>query len=227
MYNKVFNMKSLICFFIVLALGLGTFLAINPDLRAQVYEKFFKGNVLVGGKIHVVGVGVETMRVAYSTALLISMDSPGTTLACVGLTAGVGETGAVEGYTVVDDAADIVRFSVQLPDNWLDNGLVGNMEFEFDALEILAGCTINVLFYEYGNTTAIITDTIVIANAAARGWNNLVTLSTGIGADADLDAGDVLIVTLSPATNADDFWLYGVRMKYAVGLERVLTEANR
>jgi len=225
MLKKIFSKIGLVCM-LILFLAIGTFFI--SDIGAQVYEKFFRGNVLIGGKLHVVGCGRETMRISHVSGVLVGIGIPGNTLTCVGLTAGVGETGAVEGFTIVDDAADFLRIEVQLPDDWVDNGVATNMEFEFDILEIgAAQCDIDVRFFEYGNTTPILTDTIAITNGTARGWVNLVTNSTGIGADADLDAGDTLVIEITANTNADDFRIYGIRMKYAVGLEMAVTEANR
>jgi len=76
-----------------------------------------------------------------------------------------------------------------------------------------------VNIYEFNNTTAIVTDTISIADGATAGWVDLVTNATGIGADTDLDPGDTLVFVITSNAVGDDFRLYGVRMLYRMGLE--------
>ena len=208
---------------LILFLAIGTFF--TSDIGAQVWQ-LLRGNPLVQGKLGVQGYGQETMRISYGTAVTeIRIDAPGSPLVCVDLT-GTVEIGTTEGLVNVDVAADFLRFSVQLPDTWIDNGDAWDMEFEFDILGIGVGTeTIDVRFFEYGNTTAIITDTLT--GPAARAWTNLDTLSTGIGADADLGPGDVLLIEMTANTGTDDFRIWGVRMKFVPGLERVGNEADR
>jgi len=190
------------------------------------YPNLLEGNTLVKGKIHVTEpyggtiTGIETMRIGLGNAdTEMRIDAPGSPLVCVGL-AGVQETGAATGYVTVGDAADYLRFAVQLPEAWLDLGKVADLEFEFYISEQgSAECNIDVRIFEFNNTTPIIIDTIAIANGATAGWVNLVTLSTGIGADADIDPGDTLVFEITATTNDDDFNIYGVRIKYSMGLE--------
>ena len=57
MFKKIFN-KGFI-FILALFLVIGAFFILKSDLGAIAYEKFFKGNILIGGKVQVVGVGVR------------------------------------------------------------------------------------------------------------------------------------------------------------------------
>lgn len=222
MFKKLFSKIGLICI-LILFLGIGTLFI--SDIGAQVWQRL-PGNSLVQGKLGVPGYGQETMRISYGTVVTeIRIDAPGSPLVCVDI-AGTPEIGTTEGFVNVDVAADFLRFTVQLPDTWIDNGVATNMEFEFDILGIGGGDeTIDVRFFEYGNTTAIITDTITAP--VPRAWTNLNTLSTGIGAEADLGPGDVLLIEMTANGGTDDFRIWGVRMKFATGLERVGEEADR
>ena len=224
MFKKFFSKISLIFICIlILFFGIGTLFI--PDVGAQAWQ-LLPGNSLVQGKLGVPGYGQETMRISYGNAVTeMRIDAPGSPLVCVAI-AGTQEIGTTEGFINVDAAADFLRFTVQLPDTWIDNGVATNMEFEFDILGTGVGTeTIDVRFFEYGNTTAIITDTIT--GPAARAWTNLDTLSTGIGADADLGPGDVLLIEMTAVAGTDDFRIWGVRMKFATGLERVGEEVDR
>jgi hypothetical protein len=173
-----------------------------------------------------VSTNAKTMRyvtcpISYVSATEIRCGGSGTANICAGLTAGADETGAVEGYVTVDDAADFLRFTIQLPYTWVDTGVATDLVMTFDILEVAAEeCNIDVRVFEDANTTPVFSDTIVVANGAGRAWCPLVTLATGIGACATtLDPGDHLIVEVTGAADADDFKIYGCRLKYRVGLQ--------
>ncbi len=147
----------------------------------------------------------------------------GTGLTCSGLNTGADEIGSTEGFVQVDDETDTTVFSFPLPDDFVDTGTQADLIITFDIAE-QAGeeCNIDVLFYEYdgaANTTAIITDTIVIADSAGRGLKPLVTNAAGIGNEADLNGGDHIIVHITSTAAADDFNLYGFKLSYRVGLQ--------
>lgn len=158
---------------------------------------------------------------SYVSATEIRAGEPGFPALGVGL-AGVDEIGTTEGYINLGEGADFVRFGLQLPDDFIDAGNAGDLLLEFDLHE-QAGeeCNLEVRIFEYGNTTAIITDTIVIADAASRAWSGLVTLSSGIGADADITAEDVLLIELTQegADDLEDVYVYGARLTYLTGIE--------
>jgi len=141
-------------------------------------------------------------------------------LASTGLAAGVAESFAAEGYTMIDDAADYLLFSMKIPPLFVDDGNATDLMIEFDLEEQAAEeCNLDVRIFVYGNTTPIVTDTIVIANAAARAWSPLVTLATGFGAVANLTADSILLIEVTSTADADDVDVYGVRLKYNVGVE--------
>jgi hypothetical protein len=152
---------------------------------------------------------------------------PGQGLTCVDLGAGAAETGSTEGFCQVDDAADFLRFMISLPDDFVDTGTQADLVLQFDIHEQHAGggdatCNIDLSIYEYdgdANVNAIISDTMAIADAQARQLESLVTNSTGIGNEADLDAGDILIIELTGNADTDDFNIYGMKMSYRVGLQ--------
>lgn len=151
----------------------------------------------------------------------------GTGLTCVGLAAGVAEIGSTEGYVEYDDAADFIRYAITLPDDFVDTGLQADLIITWDIHEQHAGggdtnVDIDVNIYEYdgsANTTALVTDTIDVADTVGRALNGLVTLSGGIGDDAELQAGDVLIFELTGTADTDDFNLYGMKLSYRVGIQ--------
>jgi len=225
--RKLFSGKGLICMAAIFFLSILVLYITMPDLGAVVYEKYFAGNVLVGGQIHVKGTGIKTMRISYTTRAgpggdinNVRIDAPGSPLDCVGIL-GVAEQGDQIGYVTVGDDEDFLRFSIQVPDTWTDRGLAGDLEFEFYISEqATETCNIDVRIFEFNNATPIVTDTMAITNGTAAGWTNLVTLSTGIGADTDIGPGDTLVFELTATTDNDDFRIYGVRMKYAIGIER-------
>ena len=231
MFKKLFSKAGLfLCIFLAIALIIGTFFVFKSDLKAITvpFSKLLAGNILVKGKIHMTDfpggtfTGIETMRISLHTAQAsaeLRIDSPGSPLFSVGL-GGVVEIGTTTGYVEVADAGDIIRYSVQLPEAWLDLGNTQDMLFRFYIHEQGAGqCVIDVNIYEFNNTTAIITDTIVINDGAAAAWVNLIVLATGIGATTGLDPGDTLVFVLTPHDGGDDFRLYGTRMLYRMGLE--------
>ena len=167
----------------------------------------------------------KTHKFAYGGIGYIDATSISTTgicradgLAQVGLAAGVAESFAVEGYTMSDTETDFIRFSISMPPLFVANGAATDLVLYFDIEEQAAEeCNIDVRIFQYGDTTAEVTDTLTIADAAARGWVTLDTLSTGIG--ALFDADDVLMVEVTSTAGGDDFDLYGVRLKYNVGIE--------
>ena len=213
---------SFVALFLILCATM--FFLFVPEARTVVYQEFFKGNILIGGKVHVVGIGIETMRISAgaTSSSMIRIDSPGSPLLGVTLESGAAEIGTTIGYASVGDDEDFLRFTVQLPDNWLDLGNAADLEFEFYISEQGGTeCNIDVRIFEFNNATPIVTDTIAITNGAAAGWVNLVTLSTGIGADTDIGPGDTLMFEMTSTADADDWDIYGVRMKYSIGLEKV------
>jgi hypothetical protein len=172
-------------------------------------------NVTTNGKDH----SYYVIPISYISATEIRVTNGSGNL-CVGLAAGADEIGSTEGYTQIDDAADFCRFSFPLPVDFVDTGTQADLIIQFDIDEQAAEeCNIDVRLFEYGNTTAILTDTIVIANGAGRGWQSLVTNAAGIGNDADIDGDDVLMVEITSTADADDFNLYGCRLTYRVGVE--------
>ncbi len=144
-------------------------------------------------------------------------------MVCTSLDAGVNEQGSTEGYVSLGDDEDILIFSIPLPDDFVDTGTQADLNIEFDISEQAAEeCNMDVRIFEYDDTaniTAIITDTIVAANDNTRAWKTLVTNSTGIGNEADLTAGDHLIIEITATADADDFFIYGIRLTYRVGLQ--------
>lgn len=147
----------------------------------------------------------------------------GTGLVCVGLEAGAAEIGTTEGFASLGDAADFMRFMIALPDDFVDTGTQADYVIRFDIDEQAAEeMNWDFRLFEYdgnANTTAILTDTIVAANDGTRAMKGLVTNSTGIGNEADLDSGDHLIVELTSSADTDDGDLYGIEITYRVGLQ--------
>ncbi|KKN73464.1 hypothetical protein LCGC14_0400390 [marine sediment metagenome] len=148
---------------------------------------------------------------------------PGQGLLCVGLTSGAAEIGSTEGYVGSDTETDFIRFMITMPDDWVDTGTQADVILTFDIDEQAAEeCNIDVRIFEYdgnANTTPIITDTIVAADDGTRAFKSLVTNSAGIGNEADLGPGDVLIFELTGTAAADDYNIYGMKMVYRVGLQ--------
>lgn len=217
---RIFEKKSMVA---LIAFFCAVLMAGGIALGVGAFEKYFPGNVLFGGKIQIAhGYGQQDMKFSYVSATEIRVGSPATALLCVGLNGGAEEIGTTEGYVTVGDGADFFRFMVQVPETLILWGDAGDLIPYFDTVETAAGATIDVRIFEYGNTTAIITDTIVLTDGAARAWNTLNTLSSGIGADADIAAGEFLIFELTPNANTDDFNIYGFRWQFSKGLERQL-----
>ncbi len=164
---------------------------------------------------------VITMRlsagVVFATEIMI--DAPGAPYVCVGLEAGIEEQGSTEGKITAAEDADIILFSIQLPEVMYDTGTVADLILEFDINEIDAGGTVDVDVFQYGDTTAEISDTITIANGGGRAWRGLTTLSSGIGGVATVDQGDVFLIRLSPGDGTSDFDIWGVRLTYRVGID--------
>ena len=159
--------------------------------------------------------------ICYVSATELRAGTPGFSQLCDGLE-GVDELGSTEGYVLLSDGTDYVRFGIQLPDDFIDAGAVGDLIIEFDMWEKAAEeVNLEVKIYQYGDATPEVDDTIVIADAAARGWVTFVTLSTGIGAVATIDAEDVLIVEITQegADDAEDVWIYGARLTYRTGIQ--------
>ncbi len=147
----------------------------------------------------------------------------GTGLTCVGLAAGVDEIGSTEGYASVDTETDYVRFSIPLPDDFVDTGTAEDLIINFDLHETGASVEINIVaqIYEYdgtANVVAVVDDTLIIDSDAARTMETFEVLTTGIGAVANLHQGDHLIFVLSSVAGEDDFNIYGVEMIYRCGL---------
>jgi hypothetical protein len=112
-------------------------------------------------------------------------------------------------------------FSMVVPPTFVDGGNAQDLVLQFDITES-AGEEMNldVVVYELGSTTAIITDTVAVPNGtAARTWSGLATLLNGIGAVAGIDADDVLIISVSPVSDNDDCNVFGARLKYRCGIQ--------
>ncbi len=219
-FNKNKYLFILLIPVFLITIWAGHFFITKTAVGEVQWEKFFPGNVLVGGKVRVVGQCIETMRISNLSASSITIDAPGASQVCTSLDAGVAETGGTEGYAEVGDDEDILLFSIQLPDTWLDVGAAGDLVIEFDLEEVGAVIVnIDVLIYQYGDLTPEVTDTIVIAADGNRAWMGLVTLNAGIGAVATLDPGDTLLISLTATADEDDFRAYGVRVSYRPGLE--------
>jgi len=189
------------------------------------YPNLLRGNTLVSkGYVRVEGVGIQTASIGYVSATAIYVGAPAAPTACVGLTAGSAELGGTEGYVTVDDDEDFLRFTWQLPETFIDTGVAGELTFEFDIHEQAAEeCNIDIRIFEYGNTAVIYTDTLTVANGAARAW---VALDTDtLGSDADIGPGDSLLVEITSTTDNDDFNIYGVRCKYRFGLQKDADES--
>jgi len=167
----------------------------------------------------------KTHKFAYGGIGYVSATVISTTGICrasgvaqVGLAAGGTESFATEGYTMSDTETDFIRFSISIPPLFVANGAATDLVLYFDIEEQAAEeCNIDVRIFQYGDTSAEVTDTLTVADSAARGWVTLDTLSTGIG--ALFDADDVLMVEVTSTAGGDDFDLYGVRLKYNVGIE--------
>ena len=217
---KLFKSKInifLISIIAIMCFGVGSYVyGVGP------FADYLKGNTLSYGKIQARGVGERFMRICYVSATEMRMDAPGTGALCADI-AGVDDLGATEGYVQSDAAADYTRFTVQIPENWCDWGAAGDLIPYFDLLEIVTGATIDVRVFKYdaatASTTVIITDTITLLNGAARAFVTLDTLSTGIGADADIGPGDSLYFELTGNGANDDFNLYGFKWVYSIGLQ--------
>ena len=164
---------------------------------------------------------VITMRISAGvvTASEIMIDAPGAPYICTGLEAGISEAGTTEGKATCNDDADIILFSIQLPELMYDTDTIEDLVLEFDIDEVDIGGTVDVDVFQYGDLTAEISDVITIANASGRSWKGLTTLSSGIGAVANIDQGDVFLVRLSPADGTSDFDIWGVRLTYRVGIQ--------
>jgi len=157
--------------------------------------------------------------ISYMSATEPRVTGWGASQLSVGL-AGVDEIGATEGYVTLGEAADYLLFTMRVPSTFVDVGAATDLVIQFDMLEVAAEeVNVDVRIFEYGNTTPIVTDTVVVANGAARAWNGLVTLSTGIGAVANIDADDILLIEVTATADADDVNIYGARLKYRTGLE--------
>jgi hypothetical protein len=168
---------------------------------------------------------IEYVNLCYISATEIRATAPGFGMLCVGL-AGVDDLLSTEGYIDLSDGTDYVRFGFQIPSDFIDAGNAQDLQIEFDMHE-QAGedVDLEVRIFEYGNTTPIITDTIVITNGAGRAWNALQSLSTGIGADSDISADDTLYIEITQegADHAEDVYIYGFRVTYETGIENTST----
>lgn len=145
----------------------------------------------------------------------------GEALACVGLDGGAAEIGTTEGYVSVGDDEDFLRFVIPIPCLWVDSGQTTSLVISFDVHE-KAGeeCNIDVRIFEYGNTTEIVSDTLLIDDGDPRQWEPLVTLATGFGAVATLTADDsYLVVEITSNADGDDFWIYGAKLLYQTGIQ--------
>jgi hypothetical protein len=139
---------------------------------------------------------------------------------------GEGETGANTGYVRLTEDADILRFRFHMPETFVDTGTQQDLllEFYLDEQVTIDAATFDINVYEFNNTTPIITDELTIKNGDTAAWTGLVTNSAGIGNETDLDADDILVITVSPVTRtpyADGHYtnIYGCRIRYRPGIE--------
>ncbi len=164
-----------------------------------------------------------SMGLTQATDIMVA--APGSPLQCTGLDAGVVETGAAEGLVAVGDAADILIFEFQLPDDFIDTGTQADLILTFDIAEQAAeDVDIDVRIFDYNNgthTTPIITDTIISTNGAGRTEEGLESNAAGIGNQAEIDAEDVLVIELTQegSDNNEDFNIYGIWITYRTGVE--------
>jgi hypothetical protein len=146
----------------------------------------------------------------------------GTAAICVGLAAGADATGAVEGFVTMNEQADFLRMWLPMPTDFADDGVAASLQLEFDITEVTSDhseLNLVVNLYEYGNTSPILTDSILVAHGTARGWKGLVTKSAGFGDDADIDLDDSgYYVVLTLTGDTDDVNVFGARWKYRVGV---------
>ena len=139
---------------------------------------------------------------------------------------GVAETGATTGYITMAEDADILRFRFALPETFVDTGSQADLKIQFyvDEQVTADGVTYDVNIYEFNNTTPILTDQFTVVDGAAAGWVDLVTNSTGFGNDSDIDADDILFITISPEYGPPlsvdhDANIYGCRIRYRPGID--------
>ena len=130
---------------------------------------------------------------------------------------GQGVIGSADAYLGIGDAADELNLGFTIPETSLV-GDAGYVLIEFDFSEQAAEeCNVDVVIYEYGNNVPIVTDTLTVANGAARAWVTLDVLATGIG--ALVSAGQFYVMEITAVADTDDFNLYGVRVTYDVGFD--------
>ncbi|MDP8224514.1 MAG: hypothetical protein P9L99_14230, partial [Candidatus Lernaella stagnicola] len=153
----------------------------------------------------------------YISATEVLTAPPFSGFTATGLPAGAAHTGAAEGYVAIDDAADVFLFGLTVPE-LATVGAAADLIIEFDAIEDTdEECNLDIRVFEYGNTTPIVTDTLTMANAAARGWVTLDTLATGIG--ALVSVGEFLLIEVTINADTDDVKIYGARVTYSSGVE--------
>lgn len=156
--------------------------------------------------------------IGYLSATEFQTGGPFSSFTSIGIEGGgPGVTGAVDSYVSLGDAADSLVLGLAVPE-LATLGAAADFEIEFDLIEDTdEECNIDVVIYEYGSNVAIVTDTITMANGAARAWQDLDTLATGIG--ALVDVSDYLIIQITANADTDNFKLYGARVTYSVGVE--------
>ena len=160
-----------------------------------------------------------TGQFAYVSATEISVAGWGTDVVCEGLPAGTaidtdGAGTLTLGVVKSEAAADFIRWSCQVPTTFVDTGTATDLILEIEANETVSGATVACDVYAYGGTTPIVEGNFSLTEADGKIWYTL-----NLGADADIDADDILIIELVQAGADDDFDLYGYRLKYRVGIE--------
>jgi len=164
------------------------------------------------------------MGVSYVSATVMDIDQPGHGLVCTGLS-GSSQAYGTEGNVHIADTGDTMLFTIQLPETFVDVGSASDLIIEFDINEQIIGDSMDlrVHIYDYGDTVPDISDTVQLdsdAEIATREWAGLQTLSDGIGADTCVAADNVLTIALFPETDSGDSgYIYGIRLKYRVGIE--------
>lgn len=163
-----------------------------------------------------------TASIGYLSATAINASAPVSSMVSAGLS-GVAESGFSEGYVQIEEVADSLVFSVQMPSNLNITGTEGDLILEFDVAQNdgldTTTKTMVVGIYGYGNDTqALVMDTVNLDAGVTRGLVGLTTNSAGLGNTTGIVVGQPLTVELSPLAADDTILVYGVRLRYKAGL---------
>ncbi len=159
-----------------------------------------------------------TAPVGYLSATEVQTAYPFSAFTSAGIEGG-GQAviGSADAFISLGDAADYLRLGLTVPETAITGSAAADFVLEFDLIEDTdEECNIDVLIYEYGTGAAVITDTIVMANGAARAWVGLTTLATGQG--AVLDPGKFYLIEITATADTDNFKIYGARATFTRGV---------